>query len=112
MCWWSGSWIASAARPAAVPLVAALPQAAAHMDQVALRDVLRDVALGGGAEHRDLVPVSIFLPRATLVFELVVGGDRHPHRLAQGLGAADPADDREFCDVLHGSLHRWGCAPL
>src|SRR3954451_4425007 len=82
------------------------------MDQVALRDVLRDVGLRGGAEHRDLVPVRVLPPLATLVFEPVVGGDRHPDRLAEGLEAADPADDREFCDVLHGSLHRWGCAPL
>src|SRR4051812_29771594 len=98
--------------PAAVPLVAALPQAPAHMDQVALRDVLRDVGPGGGAEPRALVPVRVIPPLATLVFEPVVGGDRHPHRLAEGLDGADPADDREFCDVLHGSLHRWGCAPL
>src|SRR3954447_20385951 len=49
--------------PAAVPLVAALPQAPAHMDQIALRDVLRDVGLGGGAEHRDLVPIRIRPPR-------------------------------------------------
>src|SRR3954454_18409644 len=41
--------------PAAVPLVAALPQASPHMDQVALRDVLRDVGLRGAAEHCDLV---------------------------------------------------------
>src|SRR3954453_13161950 len=82
------------------------------MDQVALGDMLLDVGLRGGAEHRDLVPVGVLPPFAALVFEAVVGGDRHPHRLAEGLEAADPADDREFCDVLHGSLHRWGCAPL
>src|SRR3954471_18362766 len=82
------------------------------MDQVALRDVLRDVGPDGGAEHRDLVPVGVLPPFAALVFEAVVGGDRHPHGLAQGLDGTDPADDREFRDVLHGSLHRWGCAPL
>ena len=50
------------------------------------------------------------LPRATLVFEPVVGGDRHPRGLTQGLGAADPSDDREFCDVLM-ALSIVGAAP-
>src|SRR4051812_46423537 len=82
------------------------------MDQVALGDMLLDVGLRCGAEYRDLVPVRVLPPFAALVFEPVVGGDRHPHRLAEGLAGPDPTDDREFCDVLHGSLHRWGCAPL
>src|SRR3954463_10374326 len=87
------------------------PRTGGAQHQVALRDVLLDVALASLVKNRDLVPVWVFLPLSVLVPHSVIGRDRNPHDLAR-LHRTDPADDRELCDVLHGALHRWGCAPL
>ena len=51
-------------------------------------------------------------PLAVAVAESVVGADRHVGLAVEGLDLADAAQEREFGDVHHFALHRWGGAPL
>src|SRR4051794_10925109 len=59
------------------------PRTGGAQHQVALRDVLLDVALASLVKDRDLVPVWVFLPLSVLVPHPVIGRDRDPHDLAR-----------------------------
>jgi hypothetical protein len=61
--------------PLTVALEAVLPEPSAHVDQVALADVLAHVGLGPLREDRDFVPVRVVLPLIFVVLEGIVGAD-------------------------------------
>lgn len=81
-----------------------LPDAAAHMHQVAGLHVLRDIVAGALAEDDDFIPVRVILPVAAIVLAAVVGADRNPRCTIEGGDPADVTEDLELCVVFHSDL--------
>src|SRR6202044_1546834 len=83
-----------------------LPLRLAHRargeDEIALDDVALDVAAGGLAEDGDFVPTGALDPFAAIVLATVARRDADAHGRADLLDLADPADDREFRNRVHG----------
>src|ERR1700723_1767975 len=70
--------------------------------EIALDDVALDVAAGGLAEDGDFVPTGALFPFAAIVLAAVARRNADAQGRADLLDFADPADDREFCDRVHG----------
>src|SRR5277367_5330771 len=83
-----------------------LPLRLAHRargeDEIALDDVTLDVAAGGLAEDGDFVPTGALDPFAAIVLAAVARRDVDAQGRADLLDFADPADDREFRNRVHG----------
>src|SRR6202046_1501913 len=83
-----------------------LPLRLAHRargeDEIALDEVALDVAAGGLAEDGDFVPTGALDPFAAIVLATVARRDADAHGRADLLDLADPADDREFRNRVHG----------
>src|SRR5271166_2061958 len=83
-----------------------LPLRLAHRargeDEIALDDVTLDVAAGGLAEDGDFVPTGALDPFASIVLAAVARRDADAQGRADLLDLADPADDREFGNRVHG----------
>ena len=70
--------------------------------EIAFDDVALDVAAGGLAEDGDFVPTGALFPFAAIVLAAVARGDADAQGRADLLDLADPADDREFRNRVHG----------
>ena len=85
-----------------------LPLRLAHRargeDEIALDDVALDVAAGGLAEDGDFVPTGALDPFAAIVLAAVARRDVDAQGRADLLDLADPADDREFRNRVHGFI--------
>src|SRR5277367_3939291 len=83
-----------------------LPLRLAHRargeDEIALDDVTLDVAAGGLAEDSDFVPTGALDPFAAIVLAAVARRDADAQGRADLPDFADPADDREFRNRVHG----------
>src|SRR6202453_2177148 len=83
-----------------------LPLRLAHRargeDEIALDDVALDVAAGGLAEDGDFVPTGALDPFAAIVLAAVARRDVDAQGRADLPDLADPSDDREFRNRVHG----------
>src|SRR5271157_384983 len=83
-----------------------LPLRLAHRaggeDEIALDDVALDVAARGLAEDGDFVPAGALDPFAAVVAAAEARSDANAQCGADLLDFANAADDREFCDRVHG----------
>src|SRR5277367_7107808 len=93
-------------RDAIERLAILLPLRLAHRaggeDEIALDDVALDVAARALAEDSDFVPAGALDPFAAVVAAAEARSDAHAQRGADLLDFANAADDREFCDRVHG----------
>src|ERR1700733_5940743 len=73
-------------------------------DEIALNDVALDVAAGGLAEDGDFVPTGAIHPFAAIVLAAVARRDVEAQGRTDLPDFADPADDREFRNRVHGFI--------
>src|SRR6202041_196168 len=85
-----------------------LPLRLAHRargeDEIALDDVALDEAAGGLAEDGDFIPTGALDPFAAIVLTAVARRDVDAQGRAYLLDLADPADDCEFRNRVHGFI--------
>src|ERR1700723_1944245 len=85
-----------------------LPLRLAHRargeDEIALDDVALDVAAGGLAEDGHFVPTGALDPFASIVLAAVARRDVDAQGRADLPDLADPSDDREFRNRVHGFI--------
>lgn len=88
----------------AVLVIARLAEPPASVNEIALGDVLFDIALQAIGKDRDLIPIRDILPIAVGVFLAVVCADGNAQGGSDCLDLTDAANELKFSNVTHVDL--------